>query len=111
MNIRMAVDSSSTTVEESLLNLFSPIRRTLVIFTFLTARGYELPVPFQKVKEDKSENSLRGEMQFTDSGNTITNTLVCYKQNQDDISGWLCNLTNSARGSILSMAFFKPVRK
>jgi len=108
--VKLAVDSSYITSEETFLGLFSPIRTPLVTLTFWSGDelGREVTMSMRESIYDDRTVSLRGKTSFQDSGDTYTTTLDCLRQIHTGVNGWNCRITNSARGPILA-GFFEAI--
>ncbi|MBI2519174.1 MAG: hypothetical protein HYV97_02105 [Bdellovibrio sp.] len=110
--VKLAIDSSFITSEETFLGLFSPIRSPLVTITFWSgdSMGREVTMSMPETFYDDRIASLRGKTSFQDSGDTFTTTLDCLRQAEARVNGWNCRITNSARGPILA-GFFEAVNE
>ncbi|MEK6624924.1 MAG: hypothetical protein AABY86_08150, partial [Bdellovibrionota bacterium] len=108
--VKLSIDSSFITSEETFLGMFSPIRGPQVTLTFWSgdSMGREVTMSLQEAVYDDRTASLRGKTSFQDNGDTYTTTLDCLRQIQAEVNGWNCRIINSARGPIL-VGFFEAM--
>ncbi len=110
--VKMSIDSSYTTAEETFLGMFSPLRRSLVTLTFWSgdSLGREIPISFNETVYDDRTDSLKGKTIFNDGGEKYTTSLECLREKRVEVNGWNCRIWNDARGTILT-GFFEAVNE